>query len=676
MKIIKPLEVIASNRLLYSNSINLVPVWNSAVSYSESTQSSRVLVEFNNNYYESLAPSLNQNPSTATSYWRLLGPRSDYLFGSVEWSNATTYSANTIVLYNNKYYLSLQGSNLNKQPDLFLTGTSPFWSELDPSNQTAQFDYETSTQTFGWKTLVTTVLAPKANSAAFFNLEGKRAFVTAKNYSNGESSNSWKFVTNSLGGTSVTVREAVFCESKNLFVVGYGLSDNGLGWSTDNLTTINAVTLSGMPNNLSGNKIQVSSICYSEKSDLFIAVGTVQTTTSTTPFILSSSDGKTWTRRTVPGTMTQPYKVVFATGLINRFIIVGDNGRSINSTDGINWSEAIIEASALAIFEDVQYNHTTGEVVAVGNSRMYKSSNLTTWTSVNNPSLNYKKIVIKSAGEVIVFSWTSNNIAITSFNNTLTSFTNNGTLLSGYTNHNVTGAVYCPVEKVYLISTTLPKVLRINDTITTVTDVTPTGYTNNISDLYYSPIHDVAYILGTNGTIITTNTIYHNTKTLDKTGISNWYDYFFKDFDQVTEVIFEDIPSYNSTRITLAVYGNSEVKIGVSLTGISSSIGKTQYGASAGIIDYSKKETDEFGRTTFIQRAYSKRMNVNIILPNGDLNRVQKLLTEVRAVPCVWVGTDSDIYGPLIMYGFFRDFSLEIPYPEYSYCSLQVEGLA
>lgn len=105
-------------------------------------------------------------------------------------------------------------------------------------------------------------------------------------------------------------------------------------------------------------------------------------------------------------------------------------------------------------------------------------------------------------------------------------------------------------------------------------------------------------------------------------------------------------------------------------------LGSTQYGASAGIIDYSKKETDEFGTTTFVERAYSKRLNAQVVVPNSQLNTVQKLLYSLRATPAVWVGSDDSTFDEaLTVYGFYRDFSTDIAYPAHSICNLEIEGL-
>ena len=105
-------------------------------------------------------------------------------------------------------------------------------------------------------------------------------------------------------------------------------------------------------------------------------------------------------------------------------------------------------------------------------------------------------------------------------------------------------------------------------------------------------------------------------------------------------------------------------------------LGSTQYGATAGIVDYSKKDFDEFGQLIITERTFSKRLSAQVLVSNDNLNAVQRALYDIRATPCVWVGsTDSRFDEALTVYGFYRDFSTDIAYPDASLCNLEIEGL-
>lgn len=162
---------------------------------------------------------------------------------------------------------------------------------------------------------------------------------------------------------------------------------------------------------------------------------------------------------------------------------------------------------------------------------------------------------------------------------------------------------------------------------------------------------------------------------LDDTLIVDWYMYFFEPFDLKTDVILTDIPVYNTSHITTVITGVGTVAIGAMIYGTQYSLGNTQYGATIGIKDYSVKTTDAFGNTSFVQRAYSKRMDADVMLNNSNLNFVHRLLSDIRAIPVVWIGSDAEEFKPLVMFGYYRDFNISIPYPTYSMCNISIEGL-
>jgi hypothetical protein len=169
---------------------------------------------------------------------------------------------------------------------------------------------------------------------------------------------------------------------------------------------------------------------------------------------------------------------------------------------------------------------------------------------------------------------------------------------------------------------------------------------------------------------------YDKTVNLDDTSIIDWYMYFFEPYDVLSEVVLDGIPPYSSGVVTLTLTGGSgAVGVGNCVFGNMYTIGLTQYGASAGIRDYSAKEANQFGITSLVRRAFSKRMDSTMFVPTENIRVVRKLLEDLRATPAVWLGTDSSDYDSLNVYGYYRDFNIEITYPSYSLCRLEIEGL-
>ena len=172
--------------------------------------------------------------------------------------------------------------------------------------------------------------------------------------------------------------------------------------------------------------------------------------------------------------------------------------------------------------------------------------------------------------------------------------------------------------------------------------------------------------------------VYTRTINLDGTIILDWYMYFFEPFVQLGEVVLTDLPPYLNGQITMTLTSGSPVEVGEMIWGTFYVLGEegVEQGATVGIIDYSRKDTDnDTGRTTFTRRAYSKRMSGQFMVENTKINAVQRILADVRAVPSVYIGSDESDYAPLVVYGFYRDFSIDIAYPTKSLCRIEVEGL-
>jgi hypothetical protein len=160
--------------------------------------------------------------------------------------------------------------------------------------------------------------------------------------------------------------------------------------------------------------------------------------------------------------------------------------------------------------------------------------------------------------------------------------------------------------------------------------------------------------------------------------VFDWYQYFFFDLEtQRNQAIFTDLPlNYINTTTEVTISGTNTVSVGTFTFGKLLYIGKSEYGVSSGITDYSVKQTDEFGQTTFVRRAFSKRMGGRVLVNNGELNRIQRALYELRAVPALWFASENPSFEEaLVVFGYYRDFSTDISYPNYSYCSLEIEGL-
>lgn len=171
--------------------------------------------------------------------------------------------------------------------------------------------------------------------------------------------------------------------------------------------------------------------------------------------------------------------------------------------------------------------------------------------------------------------------------------------------------------------------------------------------------------------------VYDTTRTMqDPPLLADWYNYFFDPIVSDTQALFLDLPSYGSAAITITFTAPVTAGCGALLMGRLQAFGiedGAQQGARVGILDYSRKERNDFGDIELVERLYSDRANIDILVPNTQLDYARRLLASVRATPTLWVG--SDLYESTVIYGFCKDFSLTIAYENYSQCALELESL-
>lgn len=167
---------------------------------------------------------------------------------------------------------------------------------------------------------------------------------------------------------------------------------------------------------------------------------------------------------------------------------------------------------------------------------------------------------------------------------------------------------------------------------------------------------------------------YTTTRSPDTTVLLSWYDYFFTDPVARSEIVFPGL--YIGAGYTVAVtLTGATVECGALVVGEATDLGATEYGATLGIVDYSRKETDEFGVVTITKRKYAKRLTAKLAFERERTNRVFRTLAALRSTPCVYVTADALDYEPLTVFGFYKDFRIDVAYPTHNYCTLDIEGL-
>lgn len=186
----------------------------------------------------------------------------------------------------------------------------------------------------------------------------------------------------------------------------------------------------------------------------------------------------------------------------------------------------------------------------------------------------------------------------------------------------------------------------------------------------------VSFYIATSNASVTTSTATIFSKRFNlqsDSGVSSWYDYFSEEIIFATDLVLTDLPLYTSPVIRAVINKTGTASCGNMIVGQGRELGDVVYGARVGIADYSRKTVDDFGNYTLVERSFAKRTSFKMVIPNTQIDQMQTLLAGYRATPVMWIGTDQ--YAATWVFGFYKDFSIEIAFVEKSNVTLEIEGL-
>lgn len=170
--------------------------------------------------------------------------------------------------------------------------------------------------------------------------------------------------------------------------------------------------------------------------------------------------------------------------------------------------------------------------------------------------------------------------------------------------------------------------------------------------------------------------IYEQTHRLpDRERASNWYNYFFAPIERDTLLEISGLPRFGEaeTTVTLNVAAGA-VALGSLLFGNRYDLGEVIYAPSVGIIDYTSRETNQYGVTTIVPGESSNSISLQMEIANEAADTILRLVqNKCMQRPCLWRGVPG-VHKVLDLYAFVQDFKIVIPGPKCSVCSLELGG--
>lgn len=173
--------------------------------------------------------------------------------------------------------------------------------------------------------------------------------------------------------------------------------------------------------------------------------------------------------------------------------------------------------------------------------------------------------------------------------------------------------------------------------------------------------------------------VYSRTINLDGTSISSFYEWFYNDYVQKTDVVLNDLPTqFFNLEVTITITTDAgNVSVGVCHLGRVTALGESKYGSGVGIISFAKKVPDAFGNIAVFRptNPNSNRINLQVMVPKANFVQVFNTLKGLDAVLCVYSGVGLDGFEPFIALGFYKDFYITVEYFSHYAMNLEIEGV-
>lgn len=164
---------------------------------------------------------------------------------------------------------------------------------------------------------------------------------------------------------------------------------------------------------------------------------------------------------------------------------------------------------------------------------------------------------------------------------------------------------------------------------------------------------------GASATVVQSVSGYSRTISLVSHEVLSWYDFYYELPIRTGEAIFDDIPPYAASTLTVTIDNTGgTASVGVLVIGKQKVLGATQWEANRSISDYSRAVEADDGSVSLVQGNYSKRLNVDVRIEPGFESEATRILEEFRATPLVFVGSSE--YSMTIIYGFLGGWFVPI----------------
>lgn len=170
--------------------------------------------------------------------------------------------------------------------------------------------------------------------------------------------------------------------------------------------------------------------------------------------------------------------------------------------------------------------------------------------------------------------------------------------------------------------------------------------------------------------------IFDQTVTLaSRDDVSDFWGYVYNAFTFKPDLVITDTPLPSGSTVEITIAAGAAAQVGEIMIGNDIGIGTTLVDSSLGIVDYSKKDRDEWGGVFIVPRPVTKTVNFRFSIDTESAARVQRIMERIASKACIFYAIDGeDAFGTTVA-GILRDYDLTLGTGR-SFGTLQAESLA
>lgn len=157
-------------------------------------------------------------------------------------------------------------------------------------------------------------------------------------------------------------------------------------------------------------------------------------------------------------------------------------------------------------------------------------------------------------------------------------------------------------------------------------------------------------------------TVYTANRPMTGRHTLSWSDYFFGTFEQVENLLLNDLPPYANAVLTITITGSDTVKCGSCVIGNSVYLGEVEDDAATDEPNFSVIDRDEFGEVILNPKRSIPETEQVVYADASRANLLRSVRRSLNAKAAVWSGigdnNEHDLFDSFLILGIYRNFKI------------------